>query len=92
MQRRGLVVDDEPLLCEMIGKVLNSAGMEALILPEARKLPIFSMKENLMSCFWIYTCPLPTGSNLPGRCAVRASIERHPSSRSATISVRVRFP
>ena len=32
MQRRGLVVDDEPSVCEMIGKVLNSAGMEALIL------------------------------------------------------------
>jgi hypothetical protein len=32
MQRRGLVVDDEPIVYEMIGKVLNSAGMEALIL------------------------------------------------------------
>ena len=82
MPRRGLVVDDEPLVCEMIGKVLNSAGMEALILTiiEAQKLPIFSMKENLMSCSWIYTCLLPTGSNLPGRCAGRASIVRPPSS------------
>jgi len=32
MQRRGLIVDDEPLVCELIGKVLNSAGMEALTL------------------------------------------------------------
>jgi DNA-binding response OmpR family regulator len=32
MRRRGLVVDDEPLVCDMIGKVLNTAGMEALTL------------------------------------------------------------
>jgi two-component system chemotaxis response regulator CheY len=30
MQRRGLVVDDEAVVCELIGRVLNSAGMEAL--------------------------------------------------------------
>jgi CheY-like chemotaxis protein len=30
MQRRGLVVDDEAVVCELIGKVLKSAGMEAL--------------------------------------------------------------
>jgi CheY-like chemotaxis protein len=39
MQRRGLVVDDEPLVCEMIGKVLNSAGMEALILTRSTEAP-----------------------------------------------------
>src|SRR5260370_30516309 len=30
MQRRGLVVDDEAVVCELIGRVLNSAGMAAL--------------------------------------------------------------
>ncbi len=39
MQRGGLVVDDEPLVCEMIGKVLNSAGMEALILTRSTEAP-----------------------------------------------------
>src|SRR5690348_2708685 len=30
MQRRVLIVDDEPEICEMIQRVVNSAGMEAL--------------------------------------------------------------
>jgi DNA-binding response OmpR family regulator len=32
MQRRVLIVDDEAVVCEMVGKVLASAGMEALTL------------------------------------------------------------
>jgi DNA-binding response OmpR family regulator len=32
MNRRALVVDDEPAICELIQKVLHSAGMEALTL------------------------------------------------------------
>ena len=32
MQRRALVVDDEPVVCQMIEKILSSAGMEALTL------------------------------------------------------------
>jgi hypothetical protein len=29
MQRRGLIVDDEEGVCELVGKVLNSAGIMA---------------------------------------------------------------
>jgi DNA-binding response OmpR family regulator len=39
MQRRGLVVDDEPQVCELIGKVLHSAGMEALTLSRSMEAP-----------------------------------------------------
>jgi DNA-binding response OmpR family regulator len=39
VQRRGLIVDDEPLVCELIGKVLNSAGMEALTLTRSSEAP-----------------------------------------------------
>jgi DNA-binding response OmpR family regulator len=39
MRRRGLVVDDEPVVCDMIGKVLNSAGMEALTLTRSTEAP-----------------------------------------------------
>jgi DNA-binding response OmpR family regulator len=39
MHRRGLIVDDEPLVCELIGKVLNSAGMEALALTRSTEAP-----------------------------------------------------
>src|SRR5260370_42341051 len=39
MQRRGLVVDDEPVVCELIRKVLHSAGMEALTLTRSTEAP-----------------------------------------------------
>lgn len=39
MHRRGLIVDDEPLVCELIGKVLNSAGMEALTVTRSTEAP-----------------------------------------------------
>jgi two-component system, chemotaxis family, chemotaxis protein CheY len=39
MQRRGLVVDDEQVVCELIGKVLHSAGMEALTVTRSSEAP-----------------------------------------------------
>jgi CheY-like chemotaxis protein len=39
MQRRGLIVDDEPVVCELIGKVLKSAGMEALTVTRSTEAP-----------------------------------------------------
>lgn len=39
MRRRGLIVDDEQGVCELIGKVLNSAGMEALTLTRSSEAP-----------------------------------------------------
>jgi DNA-binding response OmpR family regulator len=41
MQRRGLIVDDDPAVCEMVGKVLASAGMEALTLTRSVEAPNF---------------------------------------------------
>jgi DNA-binding response OmpR family regulator len=37
MQRRGLIVDDEAAVCEMVGRVLTSAGLEALTLTSSSK-------------------------------------------------------
>src|SRR5258708_1905925 len=39
MQRRGLIVDDETAVCEMVGKVLTSAGIEALTLTKSTEAP-----------------------------------------------------
>jgi DNA-binding response OmpR family regulator len=39
MQRRALIVDDEPGVCEMVGKVLTSAGMLALTLTRSVEAP-----------------------------------------------------
>jgi two-component system chemotaxis response regulator CheY len=41
MQWRGLIVDDDPAVCEMVGKVLASAGMEALTLTKSVEAPNF---------------------------------------------------
>jgi DNA-binding response OmpR family regulator len=39
MQRRGLIVDDEAAVCEMVGKVLSSVGMEALKITKSADAP-----------------------------------------------------
>jgi two-component system, chemotaxis family, chemotaxis protein CheY len=41
MHRRALVVDDDPAVCEMVGKVLASAGLEALTLTRSTEAPGF---------------------------------------------------
>jgi DNA-binding response OmpR family regulator len=39
MQRRGLIVDDEAAVCEMVGKVLSSVGMETLKITRSADAP-----------------------------------------------------
>src|SRR5258708_10356203 len=39
VERRGLIVDDETAVCEMVGKVLSSAGIEALTLTNSTGAP-----------------------------------------------------
>jgi two-component system chemotaxis response regulator CheY len=39
VQKRALIVDDEQATCELIGKVLHSAGMEALTLTRSTEAP-----------------------------------------------------
>ena len=44
MQRRGLIVDDEAAVCEMVGKVLSSVGMETLKITKSADAPSFFEK------------------------------------------------
>jgi hypothetical protein len=39
MQRHALVVEDEPVVCQMIGKTLKSAGIEAMTLTRSTEAP-----------------------------------------------------
>jgi two-component system, chemotaxis family, chemotaxis protein CheY len=39
MQRQGLIVDDEAAVCQMVGKVLTSAGMEVVALTRSSDAP-----------------------------------------------------
>ena len=64
MQRRGLIVDDEPLVCQMIGKVLNSAGMEALTLTRSTEAPEILEEGKFDVVFLDLHMPSPDGIEL----------------------------
>ena len=64
MQRRGLIVDDEPLVCQMIGKVLNSAGMEALTLTRSTEAPEILGEGKFDVVFLDLHMPSPDGIEL----------------------------
>jgi CheY-like chemotaxis protein len=64
MSRRGLIVDDEPLVCQMIEKVLNSAGMEALALTRSAEAPEFLEEGKFDVVFLDLHMPYPDGIEL----------------------------
>jgi CheY-like chemotaxis protein len=64
MQRRGLIVDDEPLVCQMIERVLNSAGMEALALTRSAEAPEFLEEGKFDVVFLDLHMPYPDGIEL----------------------------
>jgi two-component system chemotaxis response regulator CheY len=64
MQRRGLVVDDEPMVCEMIGNILKSAGMEALTLTRSSEAPEIIEEGKFDMVFLDLHMPSPDGIEL----------------------------
>lgn len=64
MHKRGLIVDDEPLVCELIGKVLNSAGMEALTLTRSTEALDFLEDGKFDVVFLDLHMPSPDGIEL----------------------------
>jgi len=72
MYKRALVVDDEPAICDLIQKVLRSAGLEALTLTRSADAPGLLEEGKFDLVSWTCTCRLPTASNLRGRCVVRS--------------------
>jgi CheY-like chemotaxis protein len=64
MQRRGLVVDDELLVCEQIGKILHSAGMEALTLTRSTEAPGILDEGKFDVVFLDLHMPFPDGTEL----------------------------
>jgi CheY-like chemotaxis protein len=80
MQRRGLVVGDEPRVCEMIGKVLHSAGLEALTITRSAQAPEILEEGKFDVLLLNLHMPSPDGIELPARCAAPRAIARRPSS------------
>jgi len=64
MQRQVLIVDDEEAVCQMIGKVLASAGMEPLALTRgSRALDLLNQEKFDMAFFDLHMAP-PDGMDL----------------------------
>lgn len=49
-ERRGLAVDDDPAVCELIHCVLVSTGMEVLSLPTGEEARELLREESLQCC------------------------------------------
>ncbi len=64
MQRRGLIVDDEAAVCEMLGKVLTSAGMESLALTRSSEAPALLSKGKFDLVFLDLHMAAPDGIEL----------------------------
>jgi len=64
MQWRGLIVDDDPAVCEMVGKVLVSAGMEALTLTRSTEAAGFLAEGKFDLVFLALHMAAPGGIEL----------------------------
>ena len=64
MQRRALIVDDEPVVCQLIGKVLNSAGIESLTLTRSTEAPEILEEGHFDIVFLDLHMPSPDGIDL----------------------------
>lgn len=64
MQRRALVVDDEPSTCEMIQKVLYAAGVDALTLTRSGQAPEFLSEGKFDMVFFDLHMSSPDGIEL----------------------------
>jgi CheY-like chemotaxis protein len=51
MHKRALVVDNEPASCELIEKVLHSAGIESLVLSWSSEAPGVLQEGNVQPLF-----------------------------------------
>jgi DNA-binding response OmpR family regulator len=64
MQRRALVVDDEPATCEMIQKVLYAAGVDALTLTRSTQATAFLEEGKFDMVFFDLHMGAPDGMEL----------------------------
>jgi DNA-binding response OmpR family regulator len=79
MLRRGLIVDDEPIVCELIGKVLNSAVMEALTLTRSTEAPTILDEGKFDMVLLDLHLASPDGIDLARQ--MRLSLQPHDSHR-----------
>src|SRR5258707_12082190 len=64
MEKRAIIVDDEPATCELIAKVLNSAGMESLTVTNSEEAPAILRRGKFAVAFLDYEMAFPDGPTL----------------------------
>jgi CheY-like chemotaxis protein len=64
MQRRALIVDDEPTVCEFIHNILSSAGLPVLALTNSNQAATYLHDENFTVALFDLRMPAPDGSEL----------------------------
>ncbi|HKM67832.1 MAG TPA: response regulator [Candidatus Acidoferrum sp.] len=64
MQRQALIVDDEPAVCQMVGKILAAAGMEVVALTKSSEAPVLLSEGKFEMVFLDLHMPSPDGIEL----------------------------
>src|ERR1700730_7078912 len=64
MEKRAIIVDDEPATCELIEKVLSSAGIESLIVTKSEEAPGILRHGRFAVAFLGYEMGFPGGPTL----------------------------
>jgi DNA-binding response OmpR family regulator len=64
MQRRALIVDDEPAVCEFIQSILTGIGMSVLTLTNSKQAEAFLRDEKFTVVIFDLRMPAPDGTEL----------------------------
>jgi CheY-like chemotaxis protein len=67
MQRRALIVDDEPAVCEFIQNILVSTGMSVLTLTKSKEAEAYLRDEKFSVGLFDFRMPSPDGCELTHR-------------------------
>ena len=78
MNRRVLVVDDSPEICELLQSVLYSAGMDALGLTSSQQAAGHLIREKFDAIFLDIRMPPPDGIELAGRARASGFNQKTP--------------
>ena len=78
MEKRAIIVDDEPAPCELIEKVLTSAGIESLTVTKSEEAPEILRHGRFAVAFMDYHMDFPDGRVLARQMRASGSNRRAP--------------
>lgn len=79
MEKRAIIVDDEASTCELIQKVLNSAGIESLTVTNSREAPELLRHGQFAVAFLDHHMEFPDGPALARQMRASGSNRRTPT-------------